>query len=163
MPDFFQASEVEILSYGMRITLTDGKTFEAPFNERLRHAPRKVRRNCEISAGGTRLSWPDLDEHLNVDELYYDRVDSPPLMRECRFCTERTRWNSTTCDNCGKERWNDPDDTDLGRALGEEERTNFQVALARARLDGAVDNFLNAFVDASLDDAFDLSGEDDEQ
>ena len=70
-----------------------------------------------------------------MDQLYFDTVGRRSLMRECRFCGERSRWDSETCESCGKERWNDPDDTKLGQALGKEERENYEIALARVRLD----------------------------
>lgn len=52
----------------------------------------------------------------------------PPMLRECRFCGESVQWNITRCSSCGRARWNDPDDTALGRALGQAERENPQAA-----------------------------------
>ena len=133
--EFRRALDVEFTSEGMRITLTNGHTFIAPFSERLQRGTSRQRQNYRLLARGIGIHWPDLDEDLNVDELYFDSVGRRPLMRECRFCGERTRWNSETCESCGKERWNDPDDTALGRSLGEAERETYEIALARVKMD----------------------------
>jgi hypothetical protein len=133
--DFFRAKEVSVDSEGIHINLTNGTSLDVPLTERLKKGTPEQRNNWRFIAEGIGIHWPELDEDLNVDELYRDLVASKPLMRDCRFCQERSRWNSNTCDNCGKERWNDPDDTDLGRSLGEAERESYQIAMARVKLD----------------------------
>ena len=141
--DFFRAKEVSVDSERIHITLTNGISIDVPLTERLKKGTREERNNWRFIAEGIGIHWEDLDEGLNVDELYRDFVASKPLMRDCRFCDERSRWNSNTCDNCGKERWNDPDDTAMGRALGEGERENYQIALARVKLDRTTKKLLS--------------------
>lgn len=135
--DFLRATEVSITDLGIDLVLSNGTSLCVPLTERLKKGTREQRNDWVFIAEGIAIHWPELDEDLNVDELYQDFVASKPLMRECRFCQERSRWNSNTCDNCGKERWNDPDDTELGRSLGEAERENYEAALARVGLDRA--------------------------
>lgn len=141
--DFLRAQEVEINGRDLIIVLTNGTDFTVPLTERLKKATREQRENWRFIAQGIGIHWPDVDEDLNVDELYHDYVASKPLMRICRFCEERSRWNSDTCDNCGKERWNDPDDTKLGQELGKSERENYEIALARVKLDRAQKKLLS--------------------
>jgi hypothetical protein len=141
---------------GIFVAFKDGRDVKAPLTERLRNASRKERDEWALIGGGVRVHWPILDEDLSAEGLWYEnQPENPPLFRSCRFCGERTRWDSERCDSCGKERWNDPDDTDLGRELGKAERTDYKIALARVRLDGAFNNLLNEMVDASLNGELD--------
>jgi len=141
--EFLRAVGVAVASDGIHIDLSNGTSITAPLTERLKKGTREQRNNWRFIAKGIGIHWPDLDEDLNVDELYFDSVGRRSLIRECRFCEERTRWNSEKCDNCGKERWNDPDDTTLGQALGKEERENYEVASARVRMDKATKELIN--------------------
>lgn len=59
------------------------------------------------------------------------------LQRPCRFCGHENVWHAKACASCKKPRWNDPDDTQLGRELGELERQSPDVARAAEKMDGA--------------------------
>jgi hypothetical protein len=59
----------------------------------------------------------------------------PELQRPCRYCGHMNVWHARACGSCEKPRWNDPDDTRLGRELGEMERQNPDVARAAAAMD----------------------------
>lgn len=135
--DFYRAVRLDFVEGGIEIGLSTGVSFTIPFTSKLKAASKRERRHWEFVSNGSGIYWPDVDEFVSVDELYRDRTHAKALMRDCRFCGERSRWNSNTCDSCGKERWNDPDDTKLGRTLGKEERENYEVALARVRFDRA--------------------------
>lgn len=138
--DFLRALEISFVAEGLQVTLDNGQEITAPFTERLKQGTPEQRNNWVFIADGMGIHWPELDEDLNVDELYHDSVKT--LLRDCRFCNERSRWNSNTCDNCGKSCWNDPDDTKLGRQLGKSEREDYEIALARVRLDRAQQKLL---------------------
>lgn len=55
------------------------------------------------------------------------------MTRKCRFCGTHNAHDAAKCAHCGDERWNDPDDTRLGRQLGELERTDASVGAAAAK------------------------------
>lgn len=135
--DFYKALGLSFQDGQLHIDLSTGSTMVIPLTPKLKKASRQQRNRWELVSEGTSIYWPEIDEFLCVDEIYRERLERLPLMRECRFCGERSRWNSNTCDNCGKERWNDPDDTDLRRTLGQNERENYEVALAAVRLSRA--------------------------
>lgn len=137
--EFIKAKEVTFEPDGLEILTTCDKLFKVPYSKRLKQATRAQRRDWRLIAGGMGIHWPEIDEDLNVDELYREHLSANPLMRSCRFCGERSRWDAETCESCGKERWNDPDDTALGKALGEAERTNYEIARARVKVDRAYD------------------------
>jgi len=136
---------------GLHVVFTNNREAHAPLTERLQAASPRERDRWVLVGRGVGVSWPDLDEDLSAEGLWYDNLPpNPPLFRECRFCNERTRWDSERCDSCNRERWNDPDDTKMGREIGKAERTTYEIALARVKLDGAFNNLLNEMVDASL-------------
>ena len=146
---------------GVHVCFKDGHAVTAPLTERLQAGSPLERDRWVLVGRGIGVSWPDLDEDLSAEGLWYDNVpQNPPLFRECRFCGERTRWDSERCDSCDRERWNDPDDTQMGRALGEAERTDYKIALAAVKMKRAFNGLLNELADASLngeldDDAID--------
>jgi hypothetical protein len=39
------------------------------------------------------------------------------MKRACRYCGHMNQWNAERCGGCERERWNDPDDTELGHDL----------------------------------------------
>lgn len=55
------------------------------------------------------------------------------VTRKCRFCGTGNALDAPKCAHCGKARWNDPDDTRLGRELGELERSDPAVGAAAAK------------------------------
>jgi len=140
--DFLRALEIAFVTEGLQITLTNGTDFVVPLTNRLKQATSSQRNNWTFIAEGMGIHWPEIDEDINVDELYNDFTASQTLIRDCRFCGGQSRWNSDTCDSCGKQRWNDPDDTKLGRDLGRAEREKYEMALARVRLDLAQQKIL---------------------
>lgn len=113
------------------LDLSDGRTIVVPLPEMVRVAPKQLRRHWVIIGDGAGIHWPRIGDDLVLDEM----LEPPTLVRRCRHCGAETRWNSARCEGCGKERWNDPDDTELGRSLGEEERTNYEAALAASKLE----------------------------
>ena len=61
-----------------------------------------------------------------------------PLL-SCRFCGCSNPHSLETCQECGKRRWNDPDDTQLGHDLGKLARENPDVARAQTRYEDGMD------------------------
>lgn len=154
MADELLIESLNVDHTGIHVAFKDGRGVTAPLTERLEGASARERDRWVIVGQGVGVHWPDLDEDLSAEGLWYDN-QPPPLLRRCLLCGEETRWNSERCDSCGKERWNDPDDTKLGRELGRVERTNYEAAKAAAKMQDAVDNFLNGFVDASMNGELD--------
>jgi hypothetical protein len=113
------------------LDLEDGRSVVVPLPETVRVAPKQLRRRWVVVGDGAGLHWPGIGEDLILAEV----LEHPPLQRTCRFCQGTSRWNSSTCDVCGAARWNDPDDTKLGADLGEEERRNYEAALAASKLE----------------------------
>lgn len=151
MTDEILIETLSVDGKGIYVVFKGGRDVTASLTERLREASPRDRDRWVLIGHGVGVHWPEMDEHLSAEGLWHDnQPENPPLFRECRFCNERTRWDSERCDSCGKERWNDPDDTKMGRALGEIERTNYAVALARVKVGRAMDSLMNEMVDASL-------------
>lgn len=65
------------------------------------------------------------------------------MVRYCRFCGTGNSFDAPRCSHCKKSRWNDPDETKLGRVLGELERSDPAVARAAAKYDAAVTKLLD--------------------
>lgn len=158
MADEILIETLSVDGEGIHVAFKDGRGVTAPLTRRLEGASPTERDRWVLVGHGVGVHWPDLDEDLSAEGLWHDnQPEHPPLLRRCLLCGGETRWNSERCDSCGKERWNDPDDTKLGRELGKMERTNYATAKAAAKLQGLADKFMNALVDASL------SGELDEE
>lgn len=49
----------------------------------------------------------------------------------CRFCRARNVHTNDRCQGCGKRYWNDPDNTRMGRTLGESARQDPDIARAQ--------------------------------
>lgn len=111
------------------LDLSDGRSVVVPLPETVRVAPKQLRRRWVVIGDGAGIHWPGIGEDLVLDEA----LEPPVLLRDCRFCGGQSQWSAESCDACGRERWNDPDDTELGRALGEGERRSYEAALAASR------------------------------
>ena len=122
MPDL-RIVDVTVGRRTVEIELDTGRTVSIPHTERMRDATPSQRR-FKIVDDGAGVWWPETDEDLRVAEIEEAMLDVR------RFCGERNRWNAERCESCERERWNDPDDTELGRQLGEIERVDLEAARA---------------------------------
>jgi len=158
MPEQILIENLTVDGNGLHVCFKHGAEVVAPLSERLRNATPRERDRWVLVAGGVGVSWPELDEDLSAAGLWYDnRPENPPLTRPCRFCNKMTRWDGERCEGCGKERWNDPDDTEMGRELGAMERRSYEMALARSKMDKLLDALADAALagDPELDAAID--------
>jgi hypothetical protein len=77
-----------------------------------------------------------------MDELRGITKDVPVLV--CRFCQHRNLHHLEKCRNCERKYWNDPDDTKMGRTLGEEARRDPDLARAQGRYDASIEKLLES-------------------
>jgi len=82
-----KAHNVKILSFAGPVVhlRIDGKDYEfdlSKHSDRLAKASQEQREHVEISPGGYRLHWPDLDEHLAIDGLLGVTHPSPTVESE---------------------------------------------------------------------------------
>jgi hypothetical protein len=66
-----RAVAVRVTESELIVTLADGRSISTPIAwfPRLQDATPEQRENCEISASGEGLHWPDVDEDLSVEGL----------------------------------------------------------------------------------------------
>jgi len=119
----------------VEIELDTGRTVSIPHTERMREATPSQRR-FKIVDDGAGVWWPETDEDLRVAEIEEAMLDVP-LIRECRFCGERNRWNAERCESCERERWNDPETTPSSDASSERSSASISRRLARPRISDA--------------------------
>lgn len=152
MGEELRIAAVTVEEDSLHACFEDGRQVRAAFPDWLavRSAPERDR--FVVSEDGSSVRWPDLEEEISADALWYEnKPENPPLYRPCRYCNERVRWDSERCDGCGRERWNDPDDTELGRELGAMERKVYQMARARSQMDGLLDKLADASLEGDPD------------
>ncbi|NOT63513.1 MAG: DUF2442 domain-containing protein [Acidobacteria bacterium] len=72
------ATNVDISDDKLTVELSDGRTLAVPLSwfPRLLHSSQTERQNWEVFGDGYAIEWPDLDEHIGLEDLLAGRPSS---------------------------------------------------------------------------------------